>query len=135
MTTLAENFRTLITSATTITTNVGDRVHANRMPVASQYPAIFFIRSSAETDRDFDGATGPTRSVFDTECLTDDTGPVEAIELAEDVRILLDGYSGAMGTTTVQGIFVTDKDDDYLPRGNASDEGIHVVALDVIIWH
>jgi hypothetical protein len=141
--TIGEQLRSKLISDTTITSVIDERVHQDHMPQAnSEYPAIWFSRSSEEYHRSLGGGAlrGSQRIAtnFDIECMS--TSIDTAIDLSERVRRLLDGIRGPFGLTTastftVQGVFIEDKSDDYLFRNDASDEGIEVSALGVRIFH
>lgn len=130
---VTEDVRTLITSFTSITDRVKERVHHNHMPETSEYPAVFFARSSREPMRTIDGDTSLRATRYSVECLS--TGLDEAMDLADDLTEALEGYRGTQGATTFQGVFVEDVDDDYIPLNDASDEGINFAALQIAVWH
>jgi hypothetical protein len=81
-----------------------------------------------------DGRDGTINTRFDLECIS--TGMDEALDLGKTVKDYLHGSRGTLTGTTavVQGIFVENKDDDYLPRNEGSDDGRTVVALDISVW-
>jgi hypothetical protein len=80
-----------------------------------------------------DGVGGLHEASVDVECagLTE----TSAQSVADAIKTRLDGYKGAMGNATCQAAFLRDKDDDYLPFSNQSDEGIHVVSYSLQMWY
>lgn len=108
------------------------RVHAHHVPERSLYPFIWLSRSGRETDRDHDGQGGLTRHDYDIEAVSDDQA--EAEDVADAVHDALAGHRGTFGARDVQGVFVEDQDDDYVPRGTGGDDGLLVVAQRVTIW-
>jgi hypothetical protein len=130
---IEEDLRTYLLAATTIQTVVGDRIHHNHVPESSDLPYVWYRRSSEINEVDMDGPGGLFNTEFDIECYAADDA--EAQELGDSVRARLNGVRGTVGASTVQGIFVTDKDDDYIPRGDASDDGLNQVALTANVWH
>ncbi len=112
---------------------VEGQVSQNIIPQKDELPAIWFQRSGEEEPLDMGGTGGLKATTIDLECLSEDIDQV--IELGSKAKTALHGKNGAFGTTTVQGVFVDDKDDDYVPKGNQSDDGIHVSAMTVKVWH
>lgn len=131
---IGEDFRTHLLASTGISTVVATRIHQNHMPEESAYPAIWFRRSGEEELVLLDGRCGTIRTRFDLECLS--TSIDTAIDLSKTVKDALHGYRGSLtGTSgTVQGIFVEDKDDTYIPHNEGSDSGRCIVALDITLW-
>ena len=76
-----------------------------------------------------------------TPILDDTTFDVEVASLdidltqteANNIRTALNGYRGMMLFDMVQGVFVSDAADDYIPRNLNADEGFHVAAFQVRI--
>jgi hypothetical protein len=134
MSSIGENFRTHLLGTSSITDVVGMRIHQSKMPEGSYTPAIWFQRSAEEEEVLLDGRCGVIATRFDLECIS--TGIDQAIDLGKIVKDYLHGARGTFsGTTAIyQGIFVRDKDDDYLPRNEGSDSGRTVAALDITVW-
>lgn len=132
MASIGEDLIAFVIADSAIATLVDQRVHQNHMPEQSSYPAVWLMRSGKEKDRDLDGQGGIVRHTFDVEALSPDMD--EAEELGDALENRLAGHKGTFGARTVQGVFVDDADDDYIPRGNAGDDGISVVAQQVTIW-
>ncbi len=133
MTTIGEDFITFITASTSITDVISDRIFQNKIDQSSTEDRIWFMRASEDEPLTLDAIGGLKTTAFDVECISDDIDV--SITLAEKVKERTHGFNGAIGNQTAQGIFVTDKDDGYIPRGNESDDGSHVSALTVSIWH
>jgi len=132
MTSLAEDLRTFLLADSTITKIVDQRVHQDHMPEVSKFPAIWFSRQATDSLLSLDSKVGLVRSDFALECISGDMGVRE--DLSSAVFDKLHGYRGAVGTRSVQGIFVTDQDDTYELRNDLSDFGIGTAALRVSIW-
>ena len=133
MTTMPEDLRTLTLGTTTISGLVGTRMHYNHLPQESAKPNIWFRVSSDNEELTMDGTGGLHEAFVDLECIDDDESGAQAV--ADAVKARLHGFKGTMGNVSAKGIFVRDKDDDYAPFANVSDEGAHVVAYSVNVWY
>lgn len=124
---------TYLRASTAITAVVGTRIHHNVAPQDSTGAYLWFQRSSENEELTMDGVGELVETDINLECWS----PLdsEADSLANLVKARLNSFRGTMGTATVQGMFVTSKDDEYNPRGAFADEGAHVVAFGVKIWH
>ena len=130
---VAPQLRTFILGATAVSDLVGTRCHYTHIPGASAKPHIWFRVSSDTEERTLDGVGGLHEASGDIECVAD--SPATAQSVAAAVKTRMDGYQGAVGTCRAQGMFVRDKDDDYIPYTNQSDEGAHVIAFGLQLWY
>ena len=128
-----EDLRTFIIGTTAITGLVSTRVHYNLTPQVSARPNIWFRVTSDTEERTMDGAGGMHEAYADIERV----GLTEASaqNVGDAVKTRLDGYKGACGNSSAKGIFLTDKDDDYMPFAIDADEGAHVVAFTAHCWY
>lgn len=133
---LAENLRTFLLADATIAATIGTRCHQGMVPQAdiATLPYVWFARSRRQLDRTLDAAAGDPADEqwFDVECISDDLD--ESQDLAEAVEDRLNNYRGTLGTQSVQGIFLDDQDDNYVPRGTMGETELHVAALAVQIY-
>lgn len=91
-----------LTNQATITAIVPvDSIHAEHFPEhQAAYPVLTFQRISTKRLYDIDGASGIVTVRMQVDCWSDNG--LEAVQLAEAVRLTLDGYKGpTMGTHTV----------------------------------
>lgn len=130
---IAADLKTYVTAATSVNAVISGRMHQNSPPQESSKPFIWYRRSNENTPLTMDGAAGIHRVEFDVECIT--TDPVTSESLADKVKTRLNGASGAFGSSTVQGAFVNDHLDDYLPKGVGGDSGLIAAAFNVLIWY
>lgn len=133
MTCLPQDLRTLIVATTAITDLISTRCHYNHVPESAAKPFVWFRVASDNEDLTLDGTGGLHEALCDLECAADSESAAQG--LADAVKATLHGYSGTMGNETAQAAFVSDKDDDYLPYSNQSDEGAHVVAFTLTVWY
>lgn len=127
---LAENLRTLMLSTDAIKTRIGRRMHQDSVPQDEPRPFIYFGRTGVRLERCHDDAAGeaPFSHTFAVECVADT--PRDMNTLVDAVRTL-DLYAGTFGDSTIQGMFIEDQSDDYVPINAAGDKGRHVAALSV----
>lgn len=136
MATIGENIRAaMIADSTGVEALVSGRIHQNNVPETLVLPRVWYTRAASFKEVDNDGIGSLTDSSWDIECqaLTLDA----ALDVADAVKDLLNGKKGAFGDDTVQGIFVEDHDDEYLPKGLGEDDDnhIHVASISAQIWH
>ena len=133
---MAENIRTLLSTSSDVTAVVGSsnsaRIHYNHVPVDPARPYIWFQRSGHNEPLALDGVGGVYQEQYSVECWADT--PSSAIDLADRVGRTLHGHTGTIGTANARGVFVEDVDDSYVPKGNESDDGVDLAALDVTVW-
>lgn len=130
---MPEDLRTLVLGTTPVSGLVGTRVHYNQVPQPTGKPHIWFRVSSDNEELTMDRVGGLHEAFVDMECVGTSESSAQAV--ADAVKSRLHGFKGSMGNVTAQGVFVRDKDDDYLPFANQSDEGAHVVAYSVNVWY
>lgn len=94
---------------------------------------VWFQRSGEKTERHLDGSAGLTTTEFDVEVHSTDISTSQ--DLADALKAGLDAYYGTMGAQAVDGIFVEDHDDNYVPKGLMGDAGFFVPALKVTVMH
>ena len=127
---------TYLAADTAVAALVGTRIYAiDDVPqdrVAGARPYITHQRISSPKLVTMDGADGLANPRIQLNCVADTY--LGAMTLADKVRLALDGYSGAMGSQTVQAAFVDDARalGEELPTGK--EQGIYAVAVDVEIW-
>lgn len=133
MATMPEDLLNFIASSTAVSSLVSTRVHYSHLPETSQYPHIWFKTTTDNEELTMDGVGGLHEAFVDMECAA--ASESEAQALADVLKPRLHGYKGTMGSSTAQAIFVSDKDDEYIPFSNQSDDGVHVVAFTAQLWY
>jgi len=125
MAAVEENLRAYLLDSVAITDIVEERIHENVVPEDQSRPYVWIMRRSVSLPaRTLDGNSGFAVTSFDVECIGTDIAVV--LTLAAAIKAAVDGQRWLTYTT-----FVEDEDDDYIPRGNGSDEGLQVAALSV----
>lgn len=124
--------------AKNIAAKVINRVHLGIIPKnqANKFPRIFLERSGKDKIANLDG-TGKqdyVEDIFALEIISNHSSDVSTITglLWSDVDL---HYGFISATKTVKGLFVTNQDDDYIPKGIGSDIGIDISAFQLRIVH
>jgi hypothetical protein len=130
---LSEDFRAYLLAETPIAQAFGTNVHVNSVPEEITPPYIWLRRSGANHERTLGQGKGEQafEERWDLEVISDDPSEIEG--LAKLIRDL-DSDKGTFGTGTIQGLFVEDYSDEYIPKGVFSDEGLDVCAFQIVIF-
>jgi len=134
---VGENLRTTIISSTAIKavlTNYATigAVEQDTYRESPPLPRIWFSRSIQNSELDLSGTAGLEQSIWDIEVQDDEINTAQNI--AAVTKKYLHGRRGMFGTGTVLGIFISDHDDQYIPRSVSSEDGIYVAAMSAEIW-
>jgi hypothetical protein len=92
---------------------------------------VWFQQQSSNTSVLNNGTPYLDDTIFDVEVASLDID--QAQREANTIRTALNGYRGLMIFQPVQGVFVSDAADDYIPRNLNADEGFQVCAFQVRI--
>ena len=103
------------------------RIQQNTIAETAPATRIWYQRRGYTQDLSVCGSNLLCETTFDLECISDDIETAEA--LASAVKTCLHGYRGLMGSTRVLSIEVEDHSDDYVPKGQYEDDGLHTCAL------
>lgn len=133
MSRIPEDLRTFILGSTSVTSLISTRCHYNLIPQISARPNVWLRVASDTEERTLDGVGGLHDATVDVECVGLTESSVQ--DVADAIKDRLDGYKGAMGNATCQAAFLRDKDDDYIPFSNQSDEGAHVISFTLNLWY
>lgn len=133
MTCLPQDLRTLVLATTPITDLISTRMHYNHVPESAGKPFLWFRVVSDNEELTLDGVGGLHEALVDLECTANSESAAQ--NLADAVKTKLHGFQGTMGNETAQAMFLRDKDDDYIPYSNASDEGASVVSFTLTVWY
>jgi len=122
------DFRTFVLADPGILEAVEDRMYPVNLPQNPTLPALTYERISTERGATHDGPDGIQQPTICISCHA--TTSIEARDLANKVRLRLNGFVGTMGVeTVVQAVFMENDGDNY-----QSDPGIYVSDLDFEIW-
>lgn len=107
---------------------VSTRIYPQVIPQDVDLPAIAYQKISAPRDHTHDGPSGLVRARMQITC----AGASYAVAktLSEAVRAALDGFSGTMGSTTVNAVFLDNERDDWAQVFESP-----VVEADYMFWY
>ena len=137
MASIGEDIRTFIIGSTSVASHFDaitapGVVEQNKIRQEAPSPRIWYQRDTEEEQVDLTGAGGLVESTWDIEVhSTDDDA---RFDIADALKARMNGYFGTFGSRKVQGVFIKDHEDDYIPRGVGSEEGFYVAALSATIW-
>ena len=132
-TTIGEDLRTFLLEDSSISTAVGgSRCYQNEAVENYAGTFIWYSRSDTEPLQTLDEAAGvrPWSEFIDLECISDSIDA--AIDLGDLIRTK-HATRGTFGAGTVSGLFIGSQSDNYLPRGDASDDGLNICAFNLEI--
>ena len=133
MTTMPQDLRTFIIGTTSVTGLISTRCHYNKIPAKSDFPHVWFRVVSDNEELTMDGVGGMHEADIDLECAASSEDSAQAV--SDAIKARLHGYKGTIGNSSAKGVFLSNKDDDYVPFSNQSDEAVHVVAHNVKLWY
>lgn len=136
MTTIGENLRAKLLSDPELTKIVGHRVHQNHVPQRPGDSYIYFATDSTGESDDLNGIAGelPLSTSFVVECISHAADGQRIAEAIKSRVRALNKYRGAFGSTTAKGVFVTDYQDQYEPRGLGADIGAAYTVCQVQVF-
>lgn len=83
------------------------------IPQSPTYPLIRYQRINTVRQRALDGNTGVTEATVQVDCMAESYS--DAKTLADEVRVLLHGYTGALSTLTAR-LVTLDTENDFSER-------------------
>lgn len=124
---------TYLAGKTSITSIVGTNIWKGRLPQSYSWvaPALSFRRISELHDHDLDGGSGIARARMQIDCWSKTASAAES--LAEQVRTLLQGYSGTIGSVTATSVVLDNVVSLPEPPIDSSDDWRFHIALDFIV--
>ena len=125
--------RTYLLTKSAITDLVGTRVYPSVLPQNADLPAIVYDVMGGSPDDVLTGSSGSYRALIDVECIS--TNHIDSNDLAEQIRLVTQGYFGAMGVEQCNACRLLSRLEDYQPPIDGSDLGRHVVAITLEITH
>lgn len=104
MTFLRGDLQEFLTSSATISGLVANRCYPDILPQNVTFPALTYSQVSGVRVRDLDGPTGRARLRVSISSWSQNY--MQAHQLADAVRVLLDGYAGAVDATSVGNVIL-----------------------------
>lgn len=132
---IATRFRAFLLADSSVKAKLGERIYQDRVSEQSPVrPYLWFSKRLTNYSNCIDDANGaaPTSVNFDVESISTDLTESQAI--AELVRTRCHLYRGAFDDSTVKGVFVREQDDEYVPRGMGTNDGMFATVFDVEVF-
>lgn len=127
--TIEKDIYYILTNNAAVSALVSNRVYPLLLPQRWTLPAITYQRVSGDRAANYSGASGRARPRFQIDCWADDYDGAK--DLADKVRLCLDGYKGDINTETdVGGIHLEGDRDIY-----EDNTDIVRVTMDFMIAH
>ncbi len=131
--TLPEALVDLLLTEASITDIIEDRMFPNVIPQAAAIPAITYQQISGPRDHVMAGATGLAQARFQLNCV--DRTYAAAKSLFELARLILDGYSGLVGTVEISSIEISSEMDIPAVLPGVDRLSRYGKQMDLIIWY
>lgn len=125
--------RTYFLTKSAITALVGTRIYPSVLPQNADLPAIVYDVMGGSPDDVLTGSSGSYRAVMDVECISENH--ITSNDIAEQIRLVTQGYFGAMGDEQCNACRLMGRFEQYTPPIDGSDLGRHVVAITLEITH
>ena len=109
------DFRAHILADAAVAALVVTRVHPDKIPQNSQFPAIRYQRIFTDQVHSHQGATGLAFASMQVDCYAATAAVVN--DLAEKVRLALAGFSGTVGATVFRVMLLEDDSSEIEPDG------------------
>ena len=128
---IRSDLRTYLQSKSEITDIVANRIFPVVLPegfrpAQNNQPAITYSRVTAGHEHVAKGSAGNAIPIFELVCW----GNYDAADnLAEALRLVMQGFDGPMGTTSVQSCIYDDETDGYEDAADGSDDGDYTITL------
>ncbi len=124
---------TYLATKTSVTTLVSARIYSQQAPEGASLPRVVFTELGGERTGSLSGANEQIKTSFALECQA--TSGAGSVAVADALANVLDYFQGTMGSSTVQGVFVTNAGDSIEPPTAANEEAIHSTTLNIDVWY
>lgn len=108
------DFFAWVSTQTAVTNEVSTRLYPDYLPQGVQYPAVRFEIDSDGGFKDFDGQGSTVRIEIRTDCISATKAGARAV--ADALKSVMKNFSGAMGSSFVDRIFLETEFSAYEPN-------------------
>lgn len=132
MSSIDESLVTILKSSIPVTVLAGQRIYPMRALQTAAKPHVVYQRISSVREHSHDGPSGLARPRFQFRCVASSFS--QARQLADAVRVALNGYKGLVGGVRIDGIIFQNEidTDDVALDAEAS---TFSVLQDYFVWH
>lgn len=129
---VSTDFIAYLNTQSSITDLVGNRICQAPAHERERLPYIVFVRNGRSQDTDLNGDKDNDRTFLDLECRGSTQDSAE--QVADALHTLLHGKRFTWNGRRIQGVFVTDQEDNYvnLPQGSNEHEEIITSRIEII---
>lgn len=124
--------RTALVGNTAVSTLVGTRIYPVLAPASAALPFVTWRRSSIDREQTLGGPMGMPR--VSVEYSIYGTTYEQARELADAMRVVLDGYGGTADNTEVKQTSLEDESDDFAQLAGADLPPVYQVTQRYDVW-
>jgi hypothetical protein len=127
MSDIGKGVRTYLVSKSSVTDLVSTRIYPGVLPQAATLPAVVYTVVTNVPNDDVTGSSGSVNAGLQLDVFSD--SHITSNNIGEQIRLVMQGYSGAMGDETVGAVRLTNRYEMYEKPVDGSDLGRHRVIL------
>jgi len=124
--------RTALVGSTAVTSIIGTRIYPVLAPASAALPLVTWRRSGIERGQTLAGPVGLPR--VSVEFSIYGTTYEQAREVADSMRVVLDGYGGTVDNTTVRQTSLEDESDDFVTLAGADMPPVYQITQRYDLW-
>jgi hypothetical protein len=124
--------RTALVGTTAVTSLVGTRIYPVLAPASAALPFVTWRRSGIQREQTLAGPMGLPRVTVEYSIYG--TTYEEARQVADAMRVVLDGYGGTADNTTVRQTSLEDESDDFVQLAGADLPPVYQVTQRYDCW-
>lgn len=124
--------RSALTASTAVTTLIGSRIYPVLAPATASMPLVTWRRTGIERQQTLSAPSGMPR--VSVEFSIYGTTYENAREIADAMRVVLDGYGGSQGTTQVNQTSLEDESDDFVTLAGADLPPVYQITQRYDVW-
>lgn len=124
--------RSALVGSAAVSAIVGSRIYPVLAPASAAMPLVTWRRSGVQREQTLRGPMGLPR--VSVEYSIYGTTYEQARELADAMRVVLDGYGGTLDNTTIRQTSLEDESDDFVTLAGADLPPVYQVTQRYDVW-
>lgn len=124
--------RTALVGSTAVTSLVGMQIYPVLAPASASVPFVTWRRTGIQREQTLGRPSGMPRVTVEYSIYG--TTYEQARETADAMRLVLDGYGGANGTTTVNQTSLENESDDFVTLAGADLPPVYQITQTYDVW-
>lgn len=124
--------RSALTASTAVTTLIGSRIYPVLAPSSAALPLVTWRRTGIQREQTLGRPAGMPRVTIEYSIYG--TTYENAREIADAMRVVLDGYGGSDGTTQVNQTSLEDESDDFVTLAGADLPPVYQITQRYDVW-